>query len=66
MVLCCQMVSVMGDFGVRFPRFRARSCSSDTVFVRVERERLRETVSNCGGTAAALFFWPAWASSAFT
>lgn len=53
------MVTVVGDLGVQFPRFRARLCLSDTAPVSVEREELWEAVGSCGGAAASPVTWRA-------
>lgn len=53
MVLLVLMVTLAGDFGVRFKRLRARRCSSVPVPVRVDRDELRDAVGSCGGAAAA-------------
>lgn len=60
------MVTVVGDFGVRLPRFREQRYYSDTMPIRIEMKELREAVGCCKAAAAAPVAWRAWASSAFT
>lgn len=51
---------------MQFQRFLERLSTSDTAFVRMESEELREDVGWSGGAAATIVAWRAWARSAFT
>lgn len=66
MVLCVLILIVVGDFGVLFPRFIERRCSTDIAPLWVERDEQLEAVGWCRGAAAISGALRAWASSAFT